>query len=138
MKHYQSQIQDFMTPKPMVISPDTTLSAAYTLMFDNEIRRLPVVEKEELVGIITLSDIQRAISPLFDEELDITTRLELADRKVRTVMAWEPVTVGPEDTIRDAAALMLENKVSGLPVVQDNHVVGIITESDIFKLVIDA
>ncbi|MCX6049109.1 MAG: CBS domain-containing protein [Chloroflexi bacterium] len=138
MKHYQSRIQDFMTAQPLVISPNTTLSAAYTLMFDNEIRRLPVVEAEELVGIITLSDIQRAISPLFEGELDVATRLELVDRKVRTVMAWEPVTVGPEDTIREAAALMLENKVSGLPVVQDNHVVGIITESDIFKLVIDA
>ncbi len=45
MKHHQAQIQDFMTPNPVVVSPNITLSAAYTLMFDHKIRHLPVVEK---------------------------------------------------------------------------------------------
>ncbi|CAN5814834.1 CBS domain-containing protein [soil metagenome] len=138
MKHYKSQIQDFMTDKPVVVSPDATVSDAYTLMFDNEVRRLPVVEKGELMGIITLSDIQHTIPMFFDDDMDVASRLELVDRAVRDVMTWDPVTIGPEETIQEAAGCMLENKVSGLPVVQDNHVVGIITESDIFKLIVDA
>lgn len=138
MKRHKSQVQDFMSDKPLVITPVTSLFDAYNLMFENDIRRLPVVVEGELVGIVTLSDIQRA-NPLFREELDIPTNLALApSRHVGEIMSREPVTVAPDDTIQDAAEVMLENEISGLPVVQDGHVVGIITESDIFKLIVDS
>ncbi len=55
---------------------------------------------------------------------------------VGDVMSSDPITVGPGDTIQDAAEQMLENQVSGLPVVEDDRVVGIVTESDIFRLVV--
>lgn len=126
-----------MSDKPIVIPAGLSLLDAYNVMFENEIRRLPVVADGELVGIITLSDIQRA-NPIFSEELDVASNIALAPaRRVSEIMAREPITVAPDDTIQDAAELMLENEVSGLPVVQNGHVVGMITESDIFKLIVN-
>ncbi len=136
MKRHISQVQDFMTRRPIVISPGASLVDAYALMFDSEVRRLPVVAGNELVGIITLSDVQRHIPPYLDEA-DVQTRLALLERKVGDEMATDPVTISPEDTVQEAAARMLEEQVSGLPVVMDGQVVGIITESDIFKLIVN-
>ncbi len=138
MKRHTAQVQDFMTPNPVVITPKTSLIDAYTVMCDNEIRRLPVVEQGELVGIITMSDILRSVPNLSEDETDTATRLLLVTLTVVDLMTSEPVTIAPDDTIQDAAELMLENQVSGIPVLQGDQVVGIITESDIFKLVVNA
>jgi len=138
MKRHTAQVQDFMTPNPVVIPPNTSLIDAYTVMGDNEIRRLPVVEQGELVGIITMSDILRSVPNLSEDETDTATRLLLVTLTVNDLMTAEPVTIAPDDTIQDAAELMLENQVSGIPVLQGDQVVGIITESDIFKLVVDS
>lgn len=134
---HRSQVADWMTPEPITVAPDAALVTAYELMTENEIRRLPVVEKDELVGIITLSDVLGAI-PSLREDLDTETKLSLTDRRVRMVMTWDPVTVDPEDTIQEAAERMLEYQVSGLPVVSGGRPVGIITESDIFRLVVES
>ena len=107
-------------------------------MCDNEIRRLPVVEQGELVGIITMSDILRSVPNLSEDETDTATRLLLVTLTVVDLMTSEPVTISPDDTIQEAAELMLENQVSGIPVLQGDQVVGIITESDIFKLVVNS
>lgn len=136
MKRYKAQVQDFMTENPYVVSPETSLVDAYALMFEKEVRRLPVVQGQTLVGIITLSDIQRTI-PLLLAEIDTATKLEMAAGMVGEVMTPDPITVAPDDTIQEAAERMLENQVSGLPVMANDHVVGILTESDIFKLVVN-
>ena len=138
MKRHTAQVQDFMTPNPVVITPNTSLIDAYTVMCDNEIRRLPVVEQGELVGIITMSDILRSVPNLSEDETDTATRLLLVTLTVVDLMTSEPVTISPDDTIQEAAELMLENQVSGIPVLQGDQVVGIITESDIFKLVVNS
>jgi CBS domain-containing protein len=125
-----------MTPDPVTIAPKTTLFEAYNVMFDNEIRRLPVVQGNDLVGIVTLNDVQRSIPP-HTEAADMEMKLELMPATVEDVMTYDPVTITPEDTIREAAARMLEYQISGLPVVQNGEIVGIITESDIFKLIVE-
>lgn len=135
MQRHKSQVQDLMTENPFVVEPETSLFDAYTLMFEKEIRRLPVVYDQKLVGIITLSDIQRVLPSVF-AETDTDTALEVTPLTVGDVMTADPVTVAPEDTLQDAAEQMLENQVSGLPVVQNDRVIGIITESDIFKLIV--
>jgi CBS domain-containing protein len=137
MKRLKSQVQDYMTTEPTIISPGTPLVEAYNVMFDREVRRLPVVEDDELVGIITLSDILQATPARFDEEDDAETRLALSPRTVREVMTYDPVTITPEDTLQEAAERLLEYQISGLPVVQNGRVVGIITESDIFKIIVN-
>lgn len=135
MPRRKLQVRDLMTKDPIVAEPAMSLYDAYALMFENEIRRLPVVRKHNLVGIITLGDIQRALPSAFGPwETDM--RLRVTTLTVGDVMFPDPITVTAEDTVQEAAAQMLENQVSGLPVIQDDRLVGIVTESDIFRLVV--
>ena len=137
MKHRRLQVRDLMTRDPIVVEGEMSLYDAYALMFENEIRRLPVVNRGRIVGIITLSDIQRTL-PTAVGAWETATGLQVTTLTVADVMSPDPITVAPEDTIQQAAAQMLENQVSGLPVVQDDRAVGIVTESDIFRLVVSA
>jgi acetoin utilization protein AcuB len=137
MKRYQSQVADWMRSEPATIAPTASLADAYDLMQDQSVRRLPVVERADFRGIVTQSDILRVI-PLMADEGDRETRLMMTTRRVSDVMTYDPVTIQSEDTIQDAAERMLEYQVSGLPVLDGRRLVGIITESDIFRLVIEA
>jgi acetoin utilization protein AcuB len=137
MKHRKLQVRDLMTKDPVVAEPAMSLYDAYALMFENEVRRLPVLRKNRLVGIITLGDIQRALPSAFGPwETDL--RLKVTTLTVGDVMSPDPVTINAEDTVQEAAAQMLESQVSGLPVMQGDQVIGIVTESDIFRLVVSS
>lgn len=136
-KRHLTEVQDWMRENPVTISPDASLSTAQDLMSEHEVRRLPVVENGELIGIVTYSDILRQI-PVTADEADDHTRVLLTQRTVREVMAYSPITINPSATIQEAAERMLEYQVSGLPVVRNSKVVGIITESDIFRLVVES
>jgi CBS domain-containing protein len=125
-----------MTPHPTTITPQTTLPEAHRLMLQCNIRRLPVVNKGKLVGIVTLGDIREAqasdATTLSIYELNF-----LLDRlTAKEFMAYEPVTISPDATIGDAAHLMLQHKIGGLPVVENGELVGIITETDFCRLLI--
>lgn len=135
-KRHLTEVQDWMNENAIVVSPDASLADAYTLMVENEVRRLPVVDRE-LIGIITYSDILRHV-PVSAEEIDEATRVLLTQRTVREVMTYSPMTINPSATIQEAAERMLEYQVSGLPVVRNGKVVGMITESDIFRLVVES
>jgi acetoin utilization protein AcuB len=137
MKRAQAQVNDWMTRDPVTVTPNATLAVAYELMREHEIRRL-LVQDREFLGIVTQSDILRVLPGLSGEEQDEQTRLLMVTRKVRDVMTYDPVTVDPEDTIQEAAERMLDYQVSGLPVISGGKVVGIITESDIFRLVVES
>ena len=108
------------------------------MLREYNIRRLPVVDEDKnLIGIVTLGDIREA-SPSDATSLSIWELNYLLEKlQVRRIMTPNPVTVYTNDTIATAARLMLENKISGLPVLDptDDSLVGIITESDIFSLV---
>lgn len=133
----QAFVSDWMTPDPITGSVEMSLAEAYELMQENEIRRLIIVRDGELAGIVTLSDILRTI-PAILAESDRETRLLMTSQTVRDVVSRDPVTVNAEETIQDAAERMLEYQVSGLPVVQGRTPVGVITESDIFRLVVES
>jgi CBS domain-containing protein len=135
-KRYQSEVQDWMTENPATVSPTATLAEAYDLMLEREVRRLPVVEND-LVGIITMGDILRHV-PVTSDEGDTETRLLLTEKQVCDVAAYDPITINPSATIQEAAERMLEYQVGGLPVVRNGKLVGIITESDIFRLVVES
>ncbi len=137
MSKHSTQVADWMTRDPVIATMEMSLAEAYELMSENEIRRLLVARDGELVGIITMSDILRTIPALL-VETDRETRLLRGTQKVREIVTRDPVTVDPEDTIQDAAERMLEYQVSGLPVVDGRTPVGIITESDIFRLVVES
>ncbi len=130
-------VKDWMTPDVVTIYPDTTLPQAHRLMTEKGIRRLPVMKNGRLVGIITRGDIREA-EPSDATSLSIwELNYLLATLKVKEIMTPNPITVSQEATISEAAQVMLNNKISGLPVVDGSgKVVGIITESDIFRLVV--
>lgn len=130
------RVRDWMTHDPAVITPHTSIHTAHKLMSERRVRRLPVLEGGHLVGIVTLGDI-RAVEPSSATSLSRAEILTLLDKlTVEKIMARRVITVTPETSIRDAAALMLQHKVSGLPVLDGSHVAGIITESDIFRMLV--
>ena len=133
-------VRNWMTPNQIKISIEASLTDAHDLLKEYNIRRLPVVNKRgHLVGIVTLGDIREA-SPSDATSLSIwEVHYLLAKLKIREIMTLDPITIYTTDTIANAANVMLEHKISGLPVVEpDGRLVGIITESDIFRLVVQA
>jgi acetoin utilization protein AcuB len=111
---------------------------AHKLMRDHNIRRLPVVKANgQLVGIVTRSDIRKA-EPSGATTLNVwEMNYLLAKLQLQEIMTENVVTCKPDDTIKLVATKMQENKIGALPVVVDgDHIVGIITESDIFRVLI--
>jgi CBS domain-containing protein len=126
-----------MSSPAITVNPDTTLPAANALMKEKGIRHLPVLEKDRLVGIVSRGDLREAsISASINADqyelhflLNKLTVGKLMTRKVRTVM--------PDALVVDAADLMTENKIAGLPVVDaEGAVIGIVTESDLLKMLV--
>jgi len=133
---HRMEVRDWMTADPVAVAPDALLVEAYRLMEENEVRRLPVVNKSrELVGILTRSDLLQHV-PFFPDEDELEDELPYINMTVEEAMSYDPISIESTDTVQDAAELMLESKVSGLPVRAGNRLVGIITESDIFRLVV--
>lgn len=137
VKMKQELVRDWMIEHVITVAPDTTLPEAHRLMTQKRIRRVPVVDDGELVGIITYGDV-RAAEPSGATSLSVwEVNYLLAQLKVEEIMTPDPITVHPEATIGEAAQIMLQHKISGLPVVTwDGQLIGIITESDIFRMVV--
>ena len=129
-------VGNWMTKKVIPVGPKTTLPEANQLMKTNHIRRLPVVDKGRLVGIVTLGDVREA-SPSDATSLSVyEMNYLLAKLSVDQIMTRNPVTISPAAEIYEAADLMLHHKIGGLPVVDDGELVGMITESDIFRVLV--
>ena len=130
----QQHVAEWMSTPPVVIAPSTSIEAAQLLMRQQHVRRLPVVEDGRLIGIITLGDL-RAAQPSAATTLSIHEWRALLDKvTVAACMTRDPLTVAPDASVLEAAQLILDHHVSGLPVVADGGVVGMITESDLFQL----
>ena len=128
--------REWMTRNPITVTSKTTLPDAHKLMTEKKIRRLPVVDNGKLVGIITRGDV-RGAEPSGATTLSIyELHYPLSKLTVGEIMTKHPMTVFPETPVYEAAQLMLQHKVAGLPVVDDGRVVGILTESDIFRMVV--
>lgn len=131
------KVREWMTQNVITTRPNTPISNAHQVMRENNIRRLPVVDNKKLVGLVTIGDVREA-SPSDATTLSIWELNYLwAQLVVEKVMTRNIFTVSPETPILDAAEMMLEHKISGLPVVnEDKELVGVITESDIFRMLI--
>jgi acetoin utilization protein AcuB len=135
MKHLL--VRDWMTKDVMTAAPSTRMLDAHKTMRENKIRRMPVCKKGKVIGIVTRSDVRQA------EPSDATTlnvweiNYLLAKLEVKDIMTESVTTVRADDTIKEAATLMYKERIGALPVVaDDNKLVGIITESDIFRVLI--
>jgi acetoin utilization protein AcuB/CBS domain-containing protein len=132
------EIRFWMRAPAITINLAAPLSDALALMREHDVRRLPVViDTGELRGIITQGDIRGAdvLRAAGIDPFDIAGALRQV--KVYEVMSNDPITVTPETSLREAAMLMIENKIGGLPVVDEHgSVLGIITESDLFEALV--
>lgn len=130
-------VENWMNPKVVTVDADDSMLDATKLLKEHGIRRLAVLEKGKLVGIITDRDLKRA-SPSDATTLEAHELLYLiANIKVREIMTKKPITVPYNYTIEEAAEILLQAKISGMPVVdKDGTVIGMITQTDLFKVLI--
>lgn len=127
------RIRDMMTKNPMTIDSQTLVLDAQKIMRENNIRRLPVVEKGKLVGIITHHDIlEAAPSPATSLSVHELNYL-LSKMKVKEIMKKNPVTLTPDTPFEEALRIGQEKKIGSFPVVENGKLVGIATESDIVR-----
>jgi len=132
-------VQNWMTTDVVSVGPETSLLKVGKLMKDHHIRRIPVVDEQgQVVGIISDRDVRDA-SPSKATTLDMyEMHYLLAELKAKNIMTAKPITVKPSDTVEQAALMMLDNKVGGLPVVDAaGKLVGIISDHDVFKALVD-
>lgn len=127
-------VRERMTPNPITITPDTPVSDALRLMREKKVRRLPVLDKRsKLVGIVSDSDLLYA-SPSPVTSLSVWEMHELLYKlKVEAVMTKEVITVAEDTPLEEAARIMADSKIGGLPVMSGKTLAGIITETDVFK-----
>jgi len=130
-------VKERMTHNPIVIRPDVPVTEAQTLMKREKIHHLPVVDKDRLVGIVAEKDLLYAApSPATTLSVYEMTSL-LAKLAVDKVMSRNVVTVTEDVPIEEAARIMADHDIGGLPVMRGKTVVGIITESDMFRVFIE-
>jgi acetoin utilization protein AcuB len=127
-----------MTRNPITVRPEVSIAEALEQMRREKIRHLPVVEKGgKLVGIVTRQDLLYA-SPSSVTSLNVWEVTYLVSQiKVREVMTKKAITASEDTPVEEAARIMADNKVGCLPVVRDKIVVGIITESDLFRIFLE-
>ena len=130
-------VRDEMSTPVVTVRPDMPFQDALRLMQEKGFRRLPVVdEKGKLVGIVAERDLLYA-SPSPATSLSVwEMNYMLSKIKINRLMTPDVITTTPETTIEDAAHLMVVNRIGGLPVVEGGQVVGMITETDIFKTLV--
>jgi CBS domain-containing protein len=123
---------------PAIVAPETmVLPEARQLMQKRHIRRLPVVDADErLVGIVSQGDIDRISDSHATDVREYNQRYQVSDLPISAIMTRDPVTVTPDTQIMEVAQLLLQHKIGGVPVVTSGRVVGVITESDLFRMII--
>ena len=126
------KVADVMTKDPLTVTSSETIGQADELMNANKIRQLPVVEAKELVGIVTDRDIRSFLSGSLLE--NPVARERALNTEVQEVMTTEPITLAADDELQEAVELLIEQKVGGIPVVDDAEgLVGIVTYVDVLR-----
>jgi acetoin utilization protein AcuB len=132
-------VQGWMTTDVATVHEDTSMMKASIVMKEKKIRCLPVVDEQgKLVGIVSDRDLRDA-APSKATTLDVyELNYLLSSMKIKDIMSKNLVVVKPDETVEFAAILMIENKISSLPVVNGkDELIGIITQTDIFKVLIN-
>ena len=127
-----------MTERPITVNEDTPVDRALRLMRDEKVRRFPVLDKRgKLVGIVSEKDLLY-VSPSPATSLSMYEIPYLLSKiKVRDTMAKDVISVAEDTPLEEAARIMADNKIGGLPVTRDGKLVGIITETDLFKVFLE-
>ena len=135
-KGNEMNITEIMTKDPLTMTPSETVAQADELMIANNIRQLPIVEKNELVGIITDRDIRSFLGTSLLDSAE--TREKALNTQVKEIMTTEPITLSPDDDLEEAVELLIEEKMGGIPVVDEEEgLVGIVTYVDVLRCFLD-
>ena len=131
-------VNERMTRNPITVREDTSLYDALKIMRDNKVRRLPVLSKEgKLVGIVSEKDLLYA-SPSPATSLSVWEINYLTSKiTVDDLMTKEVITVCEDCPMEEAARIMVDSKIGGLPVMRGDQLVGIVTETDLFKIFLE-
>lgn len=131
-KYNWMKVVDIMTRDPLTVTPTETIGQADELMNTNKIRQLPVVQGKDLVGIVTDRDIRSFLSGSLLEGVE--AREEALNTKIREIMTTEPMTLSPDDDLQEAVEIMIDEKIGGIPVVDESEgLVGIVTYVDVLR-----
>lgn len=133
------QVREIMSPNPNTVTLDTPVADAFQIMKERNIRRLPVVEKGKLVGIVTMKELWES-SPSRATTLSIfEINYLLSKTKVKDILpkGQKVITIEADTQIEIVASIMKDNKIGGIPVMEKGKLVGIVTETDIFGSFID-
>lgn len=127
-------IQDWMAKDVMTVDENTSLMRATRTMKEKKIRRLPVVSHGKLIGIVTDRDVKDA-SPSKTTTLDVHELYYLlSEMKVKEVMTKSPIVLSGDDSLEKAAIIMLETRISGIPVTDSQgHLIGLLSETDVLR-----
>jgi len=121
------KIKSLMISDPITIKENASIEEAIEVMKSNSIRHLPVVEKKNILkGFVTLADLKQGFIP------SLVADVSLSDLTIK-----DPITVNPDDDVEIAAQLIYNHKIGGMPVVKEDKLLGIITETDILRAFID-
>jgi acetoin utilization protein AcuB len=131
-------VRERMSTKPVIIASDAPITEALRVMRQSQVRRLPVLnESGQLIGIVSEKDLLYA-SPSPASSLSIyEMHYMLSTLRVTELMTPDPITIAPDTLLEEAAIIMADSKIGGLPVVEGGKLVGIITETDIFKVFLE-
>jgi len=128
---------DWMTRKVITIAPDSSVSDAVKLMKEKKIKHIPVVKDERLKGIISDRDIKE-YSPSKATSLDVyELHYLLATTKVKEIMKSKVSITSPDTPVEEAAMVMHDQNIGSLPVIENGKLVGIISDKDIFRVLVD-
>ena len=127
-------VKEVMRTNVICASSDTKATEVKNMMTENNVSKLPVVDNGKLVGIVTKTDLLKA-EPSSATTLDMFEISYLLSKlTVKKIMNTKVISVGPNEVVEEAARIMVDNKISCLPVVDGDALIGIITKSDLFHM----
>lgn len=131
-------IETIMTKNPITTTPETSISDAAALMKSEKVHRLPVLDRNErLIGVISEKDILLAAPSSASTLSQYEQNYLLNKLTVKKIMSRNPITISKNATVEEAATLMVDDDLSCLPVVEGEHLIGIVSKSDLFKMLLE-
>ncbi len=130
-------VRRWMSSPALVVDESMPLPDVRQQLTQQQVRRLPVVNAAgQLVGIVTEGDINRVSDSHITDVRDYSLYHRVADLPIGEIMTRTVVTVTPDTPILVVARLLLDHRIGGVPVVEEGRIVGVITESDLFRLIV--
>ena len=128
-------VKEIMTKDLVTVSPHDRLIHARRQMMEAHVGRVPVIDEENLVGVVTSKDLMRAFIDFRKHVPEKYQKSQIKEVLVEYIMSTNPTVTTKDATISEVAKIMMDTGYNGLPVVEDGEVVGIITQTDILRLI---